>query len=57
MTYNAGEEELVNQKVMKKEEVNDKVTIIVHFKNIVRKKHQLFITWGLFEEENMVNID
>ena len=40
-TDNPCEEELVDQKVMEKEEVNDKVIKIVHFKNIVRKKSEL----------------
>ena len=57
-TDNPGEDELVDQKVMEKEEVNDKVIKIVHFKNIVRKKIiNYLLLRGCVGEENMMNID
>ena len=37
-TDNPGEDELIDQKVMEKEELKDEVIKIEHFKNIVRKK-------------------
>ena len=58
-TDNPGRVELVDQKVMEKEEVNDKVIKIVHFENIVRKNHKLHIYLllrGGVGEANMANI-